>query len=184
MALVRKRVATMAPQHNWSSPACVMTTTAAARRRCWRWHLGIIGHPLLVQQQWQGCGVNNGTLALLVVPCSREHEGNMLRGNATAILCVVRGGGARWADARQGQRDKKQCNNQPAGRGGETKSDATTSQGEGEANGRQEAEAAHREAASQEEWRDKRWHYNQPAMGHKKREQQEMRLFSNWYVCC
>jgi hypothetical protein len=37
-----------------------------------------------------------------------------------------------------------------------TKSDATTSRGECEANGRQEAEAAHQEAAAQQEWRDER----------------------------
>ncbi len=98
-----------------------------------------------------------------------------MRGNVTASRRIMRGGGMRRADARQRQQDETQRNNQLAqwwevvaqqvatwGRGGPTRSDVPTSWKKREANGRQQSEATHWEAAVQWEWQDKRWCYNQP----------------------
>ncbi len=95
--------------------------------------------------------MDNGNLAIFVIPCLHECKGGMMRGSATAIWCIVRGGSTRRADARQRQHDKRQFNNQLAGGGSKTRSDVTTSQGEQEANGKQEVEAACGEAVVQQE---------------------------------
>ncbi len=102
-------------------------------------------------------------------------EGGMMRGNVTASGHVTKGSGVRRADARQKWRDKWQQNNQPAhwwevaapqeatwGGVASARSDATTSRGEWEANGKQEAEAARWEVKAWWEQRNKRWLYNQP----------------------
>jgi hypothetical protein len=132
MALGHERVAMMLPQQCQLPLACAATLTAAVRERVEAMAPifpcslcddddggGIVKDSalvllivLLLSNNNGGVSADNGAFLLLVIPCSREQEGSMIRGNVTASWHVTRGSGMRRADARQRQRNKRQHNNQ------------------------------------------------------------------------